>query len=64
MARANGYDGDMRALPIRLARSIYAQRYIVEPRFDQVGQVNADIAAELIDTGVNMGDLVAKKWDD
>lgn len=55
VARANGYQGDMRALPISLARSIYQRRYIVEPKFDQVAAINADIATELIDIGVNMG---------
>lgn len=55
VARANGYQGDMRSLPVGLARAIYARRYISDPRFDQVAAINADIAAELIDTGVNMG---------
>lgn len=55
VARANGYQGSMRELPIGLARSIYERRYILEPRFDQVAAINADIAVELIDTGVNMG---------
>jgi lysozyme family protein len=55
VARANGYQGNMRDLPIGLARSIYERRYIVEPKFDQVAAINADIATELIDTGVNMG---------
>lgn len=55
VARANGYDGDMRDLPVSLAREIYRRRYIVAPAFDKVAIINADIAAELIDTGVNMG---------
>ncbi len=55
VARANGYQGSMRDLPIGLARSIYDRRYIVEPKFDKVADINADIASELIDTGVNMG---------
>lgn len=55
VARANGFAGDMRQLPLALARNIYMQRYIVEPKFDQVGAINIDIAAELVDTGVNMG---------
>lgn len=55
VARANGYDGDMRDLPVSLAREIYRRRYIVAPAFDKVATLNADIATELIDTGVNMG---------
>ncbi len=55
VARANGYQGDMRSLPLDLARSIYTRRYITEPRFDQVGALDSDLATELIDTGVNMG---------
>lgn len=55
VARANGYDGDMRDLPVSLAREIYRRRYIVAPAFDKVAVLNADIATELIDTGVNMG---------
>jgi lysozyme family protein len=55
VARANGYDGDMRDLPVSLAREIYRRRYIVAPAFDKVATINAEIAAELIDTGVNMG---------
>lgn len=55
VARANGYMGDMRNLPVTLARSIYERRYISEPKFDQVAAINTDIAIELIDTGVNMG---------
>lgn len=55
VARAHGYAGEMRDLPEALARSIYENRYIVEPGFDLVSEVDASIASELIDTGVNMG---------
>lgn len=55
VARANGYQGDMRDLPDALIRAIYFKRYIIEPKFDQVGAVEMRIAEELIDTGVNMG---------
>lgn len=62
VARANGYQGDMRNLPIALARSIYERRYIVEPKFDQVAAIHADIGIELIDTGVNMGPARAAEF--
>ena len=59
VARANGYQGDMRGMPVSLARKIYANRYINEPKFDQIAAVNESIAEELIDTGVNMGPSVS-----
>lgn len=62
VARANGYDGLMRDMPVSLAREIYRKRYIVAPAFDKVAVVNADVAAELIDTGVNMGPLRAAEF--
>jgi lysozyme family protein len=55
VARANGYLGEMRDLPESLARAIYRNRYIVKPKFDRVAAIDADIAHELIDSGVNMG---------
>lgn len=55
VARKNGYQGEMRDLPLSLAREIYRRRYIVEPGFDKVSVIDAHIGAELIDTGVNMG---------
>lgn len=62
VARANGYQGDMRDLPETVARGIYAMRYIVGPKFDQVAALNAEIGAELIDTGVNMGPTRAAEF--
>lgn len=55
VARVNGYEGDMRTLPLALAKRIYEKRYIVEPKFDQVLMIHEGIGTELIDTGVNMG---------
>ncbi|MDC8757512.1 glycoside hydrolase family 108 protein [Janthinobacterium fluminis] len=55
VARANGYAGPMRTMPVGVARAIYTARYITEPRFGRVLDINASIGAELIDTGVNMG---------
>lgn len=62
VARKNGYDGPMQDLPLGLAREIYRRRYIVEPGFDKVATINAEIAAELIDTGVNMGPAKASEF--
>lgn len=55
VARAYGWNGPMRELPVALARRIYTDRYITTPKFDQIIAIDAHIAAELTDTGVNMG---------
>jgi lysozyme family protein len=55
VARAAGYTGAMRDLPISLAKSIYLRRYVIEPQFDHVFGIDPRIGAEIIDTGVNMG---------
>lgn len=54
-ARRNGYDGPMVSMPQSVARKILENRYILEPRFDDVAAISEKIAGELIDTGVNMG---------
>lgn len=59
VARANGWKGSMRDLPVSLASAIYDARYIMRPHFDQVTAINADVGMELIDTGINMGPAVA-----
>jgi lysozyme family protein len=55
VARANGFDGPMQDLPLTVARNIYRNRYIATPQFDKVALIDEAVAAELIDTGVNMG---------
>tara|TARA_R110000782_G_scaffold78276_2_gene154948 strand:- start:100286 stop:100828 length:543 start_codon:yes stop_codon:yes gene_type:complete len=59
VARENGYAGDMRALPRVRAMRIYRTLYWAKPRFDAVARIAPKIAAELFDTGVNMGPGVA-----
>jgi lysozyme family protein len=59
VARANGYAGAMRELPREEAAAIYRRLYWLRPRFDKVVKRSARIAAELFDTGVNMGPAVA-----
>lgn len=61
-ARANGYKGAMRDLPRDLAREIYKRQYVTAPGFDLIAALSAPIAAELVDTGVNMGPTVAAKF--
>jgi len=62
VARAYGYQCDMRVLPRQTALDIYRQRYWLQPRFDQVAAVSPKLAEELFDTGVNMGQAVAAKY--
>ena len=59
VARANGYAGPMRQLSREEAAAIYKRLYWLRPRFDAVAQRSERIAAELFDTGVNMGPAVA-----
>jgi lysozyme family protein len=59
VARANGYAGSMRQLPREEAEAIYRRIYWQRPRFDQVARRSPALAAELFDTGVNMGPAVA-----
>ncbi|WP_052071648.1 glycoside hydrolase family 108 protein [Sphingopyxis sp. MWB1] len=59
VARAQGYDGPMQKLPRSVAADIYRRVYWLRPAFDQVGARAPRIAAELFDTGVNMGTATA-----
>ena len=61
-ARANGYVGRMEDLPIGVARGIYEKKYWRDPQFDKVAAIYPDIAAELFDTGVNMGQETAVRF--
>jgi lysozyme family protein len=59
VARAHGYRGDMRAFPRDEAVAIYRRTYWVRPGFDLIADIAPEVAAELFDTGVNMGPAVA-----
>ena len=59
VARAHGYGGAMRDLPRADAEAIYRRLYWLRPRFDQVAKRTPRLAAELFDTGANMGPAVA-----
>lgn len=58
-ARAQGYAGAMRDLPRDEAVAIYKRLYWLRPGFDRVSARAPKLAAELFDTGVNMGIGVA-----
>jgi lysozyme family protein len=59
VARAHGYRGDMRSFPREDAVALYIRIYWTRPGFDTVNALAPDVAAELFDTGVNMGPGVA-----
>ena len=55
VARRQGYMDDMRQLPQSDAAAIYSRLYWIAPAFDKIAEVAPDLAAELFDTGINMG---------
>ena len=59
VARAHGYAGAMRRLPRAEAAAIYKRLYWLRPSFDAVARRAPRLAAELFDTGANMGPAVA-----
>jgi lysozyme family protein len=59
VARAHGYAGAMAQLPRDEAAAIYKRLYWLRPRLDEVARRSARLAAELFDTGANMGPAVA-----
>jgi lysozyme family protein len=59
VARANGYGGALQRLPREAATSIYQRLYWSRPGMDEIAKRSARVAAELFDTGVNMGPGVA-----
>lgn len=54
-ARANGYVGDMKDMPIEQARAIYKMQYWNTLRLDDIAGLSLRVAAELFDTAINMG---------
>lgn len=62
VARDNGYAGAMRDMPKATALDIYRKRYVDGPGFANVARVSPAVAAELVDTGVNMGPAVAGRF--
>jgi len=62
VARAFGYHGRMQDMPRSVAKSIYLERYWEAPKFNLVNEVSAQVAEEMLDTGVNMGPAVAARF--
>lgn len=55
VARKYGYSGDMRTFQRDKAVEIYRDIYWIKPKLDKIADLAPDLAAELFDTGVNMG---------
>ena len=62
LARRYGYVGDMRVLPIELARDIYRKEFWEGMSCDAVALFSEELAAELFDTGVNCGPGTAVRF--
>lgn len=62
VARENGYTGSMRDMPRSIAEKIYENKYWFKPKFDNVSTLSYDVAVELFDTGVNMGQFRAAEF--
>lgn len=62
VARANGFAGSMGDLTKAQALEIYRGQYVIKPGFGLVLNVSPAVAAELVDTGVNMGPAVAGRF--
>lgn len=59
VARRQGYHGPMQRLPVSEAAAIYKRLYWIAPKFDQIHAIVPEVAAELFDTGINMGTSTA-----
>ncbi len=55
VAKANGYNGEMKDLPKELAFNIYSAKYWDSIKGDQVVKLSQEVAIEMADTAVNMG---------
>lgn len=62
VARAYGYTGSMRDMPREVAYEIYLHKYWHALQLDRICDVSELVAAELADTGVNMGIARAGKF--
>lgn len=61
VAHEEGYRGNMKDLQRGVAAAIYRQRYWIKPNFYRVSSFAPTVAAELFDTGINMGPGTASK---
>lgn len=59
VARAHGYRGSMRELPLAMARRIYRAAYWDTLRLDAVAALSVPLAGRLFDASVNLGPVRA-----
>lgn len=62
VARAHGYTGSMRNLPLDTAMDIAKLEYWDKMRLDEINQMSPAIAAEMFDTGYNAGHSRASRF--
>lgn len=62
VARQWGYEGDMSALPVGLAKRIYKAQYWDLIKLDEVAAIAPAVAMEMFDTGVNCGQARAVQF--
>lgn len=62
VARNHGYTGEMADFPEAEARAIYGRVYWLRPGFDKIAEIAPTVAAELFDTGINMGPSIATRF--
>jgi len=62
VARAHGYRGLMRSLPIEMAREIYRVSYWEPVKGDTLANYSEALAHEVFDSAVNCGVGTASKW--
>ena len=55
VARANGYTGDMRDMPLDFAKQVYKSEYWDKLSLDQISSIHQELAFCLFDMSVNMG---------
>jgi len=55
VARSYGYSGDMKSMPISIAKDIYAKKYWVKCNLDEIAKMSEGLAIKLFDIAVNMG---------
>ncbi len=59
VARANGYDGDMRVLPVEMAKDIYRRQYWTAVQAEELPPA---LRYAVFDAAVNSGAQQAIKW--
>lgn len=62
VARARGYTGDMRSLPLEFATGVYYADYVVKPGFAPFVELSPAVAQELVDSAVNAGPDKPSRW--